>query len=88
MKLLILLSPLFASLATGAVIERRQAGASLGNVIAQLKGSKMSPHKIVDIPPRVRQNAKRQQVRYGPFILPPQKVHANSDLRTNWTRKC
>jgi hypothetical protein len=73
MESFIFLSLLFAYLASGAVIERRQAG-GLGSLITQLKGSNMSPHSTIDISPRVKQNAKRQQVRYGPFVLPPQKV--------------
>jgi hypothetical protein len=77
MELFIFIWLLFTSLASGAVIERRQAGGGLGSIITQLKGSKMSPAKIIDVPPRVRQDAIRQQVRYGPFNIPSQKVSIN-----------
>lgn len=35
---------------------------------------KLEPHTIVDVEPQLRPSAKRQLVRYGPFIMPASKV--------------
>jgi hypothetical protein len=57
------------------VIERRQ-------LKGLLSGKPETPVKIENIPPRIRPNAKRQLIRYGPFILPavsenvsPEDIH-------------
>jgi hypothetical protein len=45
------------------VIQRRQ-------LKGLLTGKPETPVKIENIPPRIRPNAKRQLIRYGPFSLP------------------
>jgi hypothetical protein len=78
MQLFMLPSLALVAMISGAAIEKRQGVASLGDIFSQLKGSSMSPAKIIDIAPVTRQNAKRQQVRYGPFTVPAQKVWIHS----------
>ena len=56
-----------AATASAAVIEKRQ-------FIAGLFSSKVEkPGTVIDIKPRVRQDAKRQLIRFGPFTLPAAK---------------
>jgi hypothetical protein len=76
MELTIFLSLALATLASGAAVERRQGNGAPGleDLVPMLKGEKMGPAKTIDVPPRVKPTAKRQQVRFGPFTLPPQKV--------------
>jgi hypothetical protein len=55
-----------ATTGSASVIQTRQ--------LAGLFGGKLTaPERIVDVQPRVRQDAKRQQVRFGPFTLPAMK---------------
>ena len=57
--------PLFAlaSLVSSAVVEKRQLLGLYGGPVTK-------PDRIEDIAPRVRPDAKRQKIRFGPFTLP------------------
>jgi hypothetical protein len=70
-----LLTAFLLEKSTSLVIERRQ-------LKGLLSGKPETPVKIENIPPRILPNAKRQLIRYGPFILPavsknvsPEEIH-------------
>jgi hypothetical protein len=57
----------FIAVASSAVIEKRQ-------FLAGMFTNKVEkPTKIINTTPRVRQDAKRQLIRFGPFTLPAAK---------------
>ena len=50
-------------LVSGAVIERRQLAGLYGGTVT-------APSKVIDVTPRVRPDAKRQKLLFGPFEMP------------------
>jgi hypothetical protein len=74
----------FGTLVTAAVLDRRQAIASVGpdgkkqafghNFDLEKLGPAMKPITMVDAQSRLRTNSKRKVSRFGPFTLPAMKV--------------
>jgi hypothetical protein len=78
MKLDLYLSLFLTYSVSGAAIEKRQAPTvnigGLMSMFEQYLPKEAKLYKRVDVKTRVRDTAKRQQLMYGPLVLPASKV--------------
>jgi hypothetical protein len=78
MGLTLYLSFFLACTVSGAAIGKRQAPVagfgSLMSIFEQYMPKEIKLYRTVDLKTRVRDTAKRQQLIYGPLILPASKV--------------
>jgi hypothetical protein len=78
MELTLFLSLFLASAVSGAAIEMRQAPKAgtggLASIFEQFMPKEVKLYRTVDVKTRVRATAKRQQLMYGPLVLPASKV--------------
>jgi hypothetical protein len=72
MKSTVLISLGIASLANGATILKRQGLAQLAQMMPSVTPI------VIDAQPQVRKTATRKLLRFGPFMLPANKVRRNS----------
>jgi hypothetical protein len=56
------------SIGSAASLQKRQSLATIAKAVPGIKPI------IIDAPPQIRKDAKRQLLRFGPFTLPPNKV--------------
>jgi hypothetical protein len=75
MKSLAILGLYLASLALSSPLERRQQSDWMSVILGLIPDSyKIAPSSIQEVKPNLRATAIRKIARYGPFVLPPNKV--------------